>query len=487
MLRLLATLCALFACLATASVAEAHKKRGHHHHHGKAQHSLRAPVTDDNFYFVMADRFNNGATANDTGGIVPSDPDLPDRNEHGFDPTDTGYYHGGDLRGCSSASTTSRISARPRSGSHRASRTRPSRTTGPVGRLPRLLDHRLHADRPAPGQQRRPAGARRRRPRPRHEGLLRHHHQPYGRRHRLWRQPRKGYISKDRCPYKDAAGNVFDDRDYAGTNTFPPLNPATSFPYTPTLTAADQNVKVPSWLNDRTPLPQPRQHDVRRRELLLRRLLRPRRSLHRASTGRRRDDRHLQVVDHGLPDRRLPDRHDEARQRRVLGEVRARDPRHARRQGSAAVLRLRRGLRTSPSRSRRTSPRRRRSRACSTSRSRWRPSDFAANSAATNELRDFFVDDDWYTDADSNVYQLPTFLGNHDMGRIGMFIRNANQGATDAEVFQRDKLAHELMYLSRGNPVIYYGDEQGFVGDGGDQERGRTCSRARSRPTTTTT
>ena len=25
------------------------------------------------------------------------------------------------------------------------------------------------------------------------------------------------------------------------------------------------------------------------------------------------------------------------------------------------------------------------------------------------------------------------------------------------------------MYLSRGNPVIYYGDEQGFVGDGGDQ------------------
>ena len=34
----------------------------------------------------------------------------------------------------------------------------------------------------------------------------------------------------------------------------------------------------------------------------------------------------------------------------------------------------------------------------------------------------------------------------------------------------RDRLAHELMYLSRGNPVIYYGDEQGFVGDGGDQD-----------------
>ena len=25
------------------------------------------------------------------------------------------------------------------------------------------------------------------------------------------------------------------------------------------------------------------------------------------------------------------------------------------------------------------------------------------------------------------------------------------------------------MYFSRGNPVVYYGDEQGFTGDGGDQ------------------
>ena len=33
-------------------------------------------------------------------------------------------------------------------------------------------------------------------------------------------------------------------------------------------------------------------------------------------------------------------------------------------------------------------------------------------------LADFFAKDDWYTDADSNAYQLPTFLGNHDMGRV---------------------------------------------------------------------
>ena len=72
---------------------------------------------------------------------------------------------------------------------------------------------------------------------------------------------------------------------------------------------------------------------------------------------------------------------------------------------------------------------------------------------------------------DSNVYQLPTFLGNHDMGRIGMLRRGATTRApSDAELLARDRLAHELMYFSRGNPVVYYGDEQGFTGDGGDQD-----------------
>ena len=34
-------------------------------------------------------------------------------------------------------------------------------------------------------------------------------------------------------PYRTAAGTPFDDRDYAGTNAFPALDAATSFPYTP--------------------------------------------------------------------------------------------------------------------------------------------------------------------------------------------------------------------------------------------------------------
>jgi alpha-amylase len=57
------------------------------------KHSLREPVTDESFYFVMADRFENGSTANDTGGIQGGP------NQHGFDPTNKGFYQGGDLKG----------------------------------------------------------------------------------------------------------------------------------------------------------------------------------------------------------------------------------------------------------------------------------------------------------------------------------------------------------------------------------------------------
>ena len=55
------------------------------------------------------------------------------------------------------------------------------------------------------------------------------------------------------------------------------------------------------------------------------------------------------------------------------------------------------------------------------------------------------------------------------MGHIGMFLRDDNPGAPESELLQRDKLAHALMYLSRGNPVVYFGDEQGFTGAGNDQ------------------
>ncbi len=97
--------------------------------------------------------------------------------------------------------------------------------------------------------------------------------------------------------------------------------------------------------------------------------------------------------------------------------------------------------------------------------------DFASLSGSPGALGDFFAADDYYIDADSNAYSMPTFLGNHDMGRIGYFLQRVDQvGASDDELLARSQLAHALMYFSRGQPVIYYGDEQGFTGDGGDKD-----------------
>lgn len=79
-----------------------------------------------------------------------------------------------------------------------------------------------------------------------------------------------------------------------------------------------------------------------------------------------------------------------------------------------------------------------------------------------------FDNDDYYNDQDSNADILMNFLGNHDMGRAGYFIDDANPDISDEERLRRNILSHALMYFSRGVPVIYYGDEQGFTGDGGD-------------------
>ena len=65
------------------------------------------------------------------------------------------------------------------------------------------------------------------------------------------------------------------------------------------------------------------------------------------------------------------------------------------------------------------------------------------------------------------------------MGRIGSFLKQDHPGASDGELLQRDRLAQELMFLSRGNPVVYYGDEQGFTGAGGDKDARQTMFASR--------
>lgn len=104
--------------------------------------------------------------------------------------------------------------------------------------------------------------------------------------------------------------------------------------------------------------------------------------------------------------------------------------------------------------------------------------DFAFQGAATSvvagngqvtALETLFDQDDRYNDADSSANQLVKFLGNHDVGRFGKFLTDG--GTTgDAELLARTRLGNALMFFSRGVPVFYYGDEQGFTGDGGDKD-----------------
>lgn len=105
--------------------------------------------------------------------------------------------------------------------------------------------------------------------------------------------------------------------------------------------------------------------------------------------------------------------------------------------------------------------------------------DFAFQSAAlttiagrggSQELARLYTLDVLYEGGAATARTLPTFLGNHDMGRFAYQVRKANPGISEDELFRRVLLGHALMMFARGTPVIYYGDEQGFTGDGGDQD-----------------
>ncbi len=93
--------------------------------------------------------------------------------------------------------------------------------------------------------------------------------------------------------------------------------------------------------------------------------------------------------------------------------------------------------------------------------------DVANGAKAPDALAKMFAADALYEGGAEAALQLPTFLGNHDMGRIGGFVLKAHPQASDAELLARTTLAHALMMFSRGVPTLYYGDEQGFAGGGG--------------------
>ena len=96
--------------------------------------------------------------------------------------------------------------------------------------------------------------------------------------------------------------------------------------------------------------------------------------------------------------------------------------------------------------------------------------DAASGASGTQLLARLFDDDALYEGGKTAALRLPTFLGNHDAGRLAMFLRQARPGIGEAELLARAELAHAMLLTLRGIPVIYYGDEQGFAGTGGDQQ-----------------
>jgi glycosidase len=95
---------------------------------------------------------------------------------------------------------------------------------------------------------------------------------------------------------------------------------------------------------------------------------------------------------------------------------------------------------------------------------------FSSGYSGAEVLNNLFDSDDLYTTQSSSASNLVTFLGNHDMGRVG-FLISASQVKAEKDILARTQLAHALMYLSRGIPTVYYGDEVGMTGTGNGNDQ----------------
>ncbi len=315
---------------------------------------VRHPFVDEVLYFAIPDRFANGDTANDCGdfaGVCVAGDTQANVLTHGYLPSDKGYYHGGDLDGL-----RRQLPYLDRLGIERGvgrpdlrQQERPARhhqPLRPLVRLPRLLDPGLPAGRPPPRHQRGVRAAGGRRPRPRHQGVHGHRHQPH-----RGRDPARG---PRRLPRQDelpvhrhvrAAVRRLPARLLGPAGLPVPRGRRVVVPVHARGAGRRGGRQEPGVAQRPAALPQPGQHQLLRRELALRRLLRPRRPVDRAPRGRRGHGRHLLVLDRGVRGRRLPHRHDQAREHGVLAELRARHPGRGRGAGHRRVLRLRRGVR----------------------------------------------------------------------------------------------------------------------------------------------
>ena len=211
------------------------------------KHSLRAPVTDETFYFVMADRFANGSpptTPAASRAVPTSMASTPPTGASTKAATSRGCWTEIDyIQGLGTTSiwlTPSfknkavQLEDGPSAGYHGywvTDFTQIDPHLGTNDELRALVD-----------------AAHARGMKVYFDIITNHTADVIG----YEEGARTAYVPKDVEPYRTASGTPFDDRDYAGTGTFPALDPATSFPYTPVLEPGEENLKVPAWLNDVT-------------------------------------------------------------------------------------------------------------------------------------------------------------------------------------------------------------------------------------------
>lgn len=93
-----------------------------------------------------------------------------------------------------------------------------------------------------------------------------------------------------------------------------------------------------------------------------------------------------------------------------------------------------------------------------------------AGTRGTDAFETVFDGDVLYAGGFDTAVTLPTFTGNHDNGRFAYYVRKAFPEASDAEVLKRTLLSNAMLLTLRGVPTVYSGDEQGFTGDGNDQD-----------------
>ncbi|WP_225097136.1 pullulanase-type alpha-1,6-glucosidase [Streptomyces sp. CoH27] len=430
-----------------------------------AAQPARHDDTREQFYFVMPDRFANGDKANDQGGLTGS------RTVTGYDPTDKGFYQGGDLKGLTQKLDyikglgTTAIWMAPIFKNQPVQGTGANASAGYHGYW--ITDFTQVDPHFGTNQDLKTliSKAHAKGMKVFFDVITNHTADVVS-----YKEKSSDYLSKGAFPYLTKDGRPFDDADYAdGTKKFPAVD-TDSFPYTPQVTSRS---KVPAWLNDPTmyhnrgdstfagesatygdfsgldDLWTERPEVVHGMEKIYERWVKD-----FAVDGFRIDTvKHVDMPFWTQWATAL-DKYAAAHGRKkffMFGEVYSAD--------------------TSI-----TSPYVTQGRLDATLDFPFQDAarTYASQGGSAQKLGHVFGDDWKYTTDKANAYEQVTFLGNHDMGRIGYFLKQDNPKATDAEILKKDELANEVMFLSRGNPVVYYGDEQGFTGSGGDKDARQT-------------